>query len=77
VCVQFTQLYKWRSGLYQGSYPPSCNISGYLVITGKQMKNCCSCLSNCCGTSSAPWAWYSPTCGVLALSHMDLLLAPE
>ena len=54
------------------SSPPSCNINGYLVITGEANVKLPSMSTNGCGPGGTwvptpfPRAWYSPTCGALA-----------
>jgi len=51
-----------------GSSPPCCNISGYLVITGEANVKL---PANGCGPGGT-CAWFSPTCGALALPRVDL-----
>ena len=62
------------------SSPPSCNINGYLVITGEANVKLLSMSTNGCGpggtlgahTITSPWTWFSLTCGALALLQVDL-----
>jgi len=47
------------------------------LYLGKQMSNCCPCplmgvvQVGLWVPTPSPWAWYSPTCGVLALHQVD------
>ena len=47
-------------------------VNGYLVITGEAISNCSPCLANGWVPTLSPWAWYCPTCRVLAFLQMDL-----